>query len=42
MGSPDLQESAAGHMQNLYARCSTGSALCSLSVVLMYAQCVFV
>jgi hypothetical protein len=38
MGSPDLQEYAAVRMQNLYARRS--SALCSLSVTLMHAQCV--
>jgi hypothetical protein len=38
VGSPDLQEFAAGRTQNLYARCS--SALASVSVTLMHAQCV--
>jgi hypothetical protein len=40
MSSHDLQEFAAGRMQNLNA--SRINALCSLSVTLMHAQCVSV
>jgi hypothetical protein len=38
ISSPDLQEFAAARTQNLYVRRS--SALASLSVTLMHAQCV--
>jgi hypothetical protein len=38
MGSPDMQEFAAGRTQNFYARRS--SALWSLSVMLMHPQCI--
>jgi hypothetical protein len=40
LGSPDLQEFAAALTQNLYVRRS--SALASLSVALILAQCVSV
>jgi hypothetical protein len=38
MGSPDLQEFAAAHTQNLYTRRS--SMLGSLFFMLMHTQCV--